>query len=228
MAVLPNLTPKQLKKIDTLVNQFIWKNHRAKIPKNVLELHKFKGGLKLCNFTMRQNAMHIQWVVKTELPEFSYVFLCLCPYMGNKIWDYNLHRDDICDIEQCKQHCFWKDILIEWSKVHFYQPQCMMEIHSQLTWYNSKIRMGNKILLFNKKLYNLGILKLQDILDNHGKIYEMSMLIKIYGQEVLTEWLWFKQVNHALLILWKNMLVEIQSSDIAQDTNSDHISLRRL
>ena len=128
MAVLPIFTSKQLKHIDVLVDQFIWKKCHVKIPRKVLELHKLKGGLKLTNFVMRQRAMQLQWVAKTELEEFGYVVSCLCPSLKNKIWECNLHSSNVKEITHCKQNCFWKDILIEWAKIHFHEPQNGKEV----------------------------------------------------------------------------------------------------
>ena len=166
---------------------------------------------------MRQRAMQLQWVTKTELEEFGYVVSCLCPSLKNKIWECNLHSSNVEEITHCKQNCFWKDILIEWAKIHFHEPQNGKEVRLQIVWYNSKIQFGNKILPFNKKLYDLGIFRLQDILDDNDRMCDMIALTQRYSSEVKTEWLWFKQVNHALPNLWKIML-----GDTIYNTNDEH------
>ena len=69
---------------------------------------------------------------------------------------------------------------------------------------------------FNKKLYDLGIFRLQDILDDNDRMCDMIAVTQRYSSEVKTEWLWFKQVNHALPNLWKIML-----GDTIYNTNDE-------
>ena len=66
LAVVPLVTPKQLKRVENIINEFLWKGKRPKIPLKVLQNPIKSGGLKITNVFMRQKALYVNWIGKLE------------------------------------------------------------------------------------------------------------------------------------------------------------------
>ena len=67
--------------IERCVNDFIWGSKRAKIARAVLEQNIDNGGMKLCNFKSKVDALKLSWVNRmsnsndsnwTAIPRFYY------------------------------------------------------------------------------------------------------------------------------------------------------------
>ena len=206
MSVLPMMSNVQLKRMEQIINNFLWNGKHAKIPHKVLCSKKSDGGLGLTDLNVRQAAMKIQWVKKTADSQFQYVFSCLNPLLMEKIWECNIHVNDVKDVIQCE--CFWSDVLKIWSKYHFFEPQNRNDILNQIIWYNSKIRVGKKIMPINKKAIGIGILYIRDLISEAGKFLTHNEICTLFGEEMRTEWLWLTQVKKALPVLWISTLNE--------------------
>ena len=64
--VLPNLTVKQISKIQKTITNYLWSGRRAKIPMRVLTNDKMQGGCRLVDFQGKQIALKAQWVKRVE------------------------------------------------------------------------------------------------------------------------------------------------------------------
>ena len=119
MMVLPDLIVNQLKKIDMLINKFIWKGKRSKIPLKVLRNPKEKGGLRLVNFVAKQNAIKISWIhrIMTNDEAYGYIYYWLILKLGHRIWEVNLKPDHVK--EYVKFDKPWKYILMAWCCGHY-------------------------------------------------------------------------------------------------------------
>ena len=58
MAVLLSLSEAQLRRINTVIINFLWKGKKPKIPIHLLHNWKWSGGLKLSDFKLRQKSLH--------------------------------------------------------------------------------------------------------------------------------------------------------------------------
>ena len=141
MLVLPSLTKKQLNRIDTIIRKFLWKNGKAKIQLLLLRNPKDKGGLKLTAIDIRQRALKIAWIPKIlQREDLKYVYDWLLPNLGDKVWELNIKVKHI--LLFIPYNTLWREILIEWSHVHFNEFFSGNEVLEEFLWFNSCICAG--------------------------------------------------------------------------------------
>ena len=224
MAVLPELTNSQLKRIDKIITKFIWKGKRSKIPLKVLRNPKYKGGLKLVDFAKKQTSLKIGWIVKMlDYEELGYAYYWLDEVMGELIWKANLNAKDIIKLFP-ESH--WRTVLMEWSKCHYNNEFSGEEVRNQLLWYNSCIRMGG-LPLKNNKCVKAGLITFRDLLDEEGKCLSFDKISNEFNG-CLT-WLQYYQLIKSILNIWWYLACngdyhESNSIDIGNLKNKTQVS----
>ena len=119
MTVLPMLSAAQLKRIDTILTDFLWNGKRAKIPLRVLRCSKKCGGLQLADFKLRQKSLHISWLRKLEVQEsFQYAHHLILPNMGSLKFKVNLSPKDYRNFFQMDNN-FWTNVYEQWLDVQY-------------------------------------------------------------------------------------------------------------
>ena len=206
MSVLPLMSKTQLNNIDTIINKFIWKGRKPKIPTKQLQNSIDTGGVKLANFQKRHIAAHLQWIkcIKQN-PNFQYVYHCLLPGMDEMNWKVNIAQKDVKKL--CNCDCSWSDILSEWATFHCSEPQSKTEIENQIIWYNSFIRVNKYPVKMNVKIFKAGIITMKDILGDSGRLLTFQDLVSKYGRQIENEWLWYEGFLKAIPHLWKVTLI---------------------
>ena len=74
------------------------------------------------------------------------------------IWECNIKASDAHKI--ITEQTFWSDVLQAWCEVHYHEPQMREEVETQIIWYNSHIRITDKMVPLPK---NGTILTISDI-----------------------------------------------------------------
>ena len=112
MMVLPNMSKKQITRINDIVKKFIWIGKRSKVSLSVLQNSIQTGGLKLCNIEYKQIAHKISWVNRLHnRPDMSYIYLWLVPEVRYKIWDMNVKATDVAKLITYDSH--WQRLFLE-------------------------------------------------------------------------------------------------------------------
>ena len=144
MYVLPPLSKPQLERIQKIIKSFLWKGKKPKIPTCILELPKEEGGLNLCNFGTRYDAIQASWVQKAISDnKYEYIYSTLAPILNKTIWQCNLRADHV-------QRCIsdglpaWKLVLKTWCNTKFFEPKTKEDILSQIIWLNSWITINKR------------------------------------------------------------------------------------
>ena len=213
MSVLPPMTKSQLKRLDKIITEFIWKNKRAKIPISLLRNPKKWGGLKLVNFETKQSALKIAWVKKiVNNEEFQYVHNVLIPGLGEKIWEINLSKQDAEKI--VKETHTWKEVFVEWCTYHYSSSFVGREICKEFLWYNWNIRV-NKQPMINNRCVNAGLHRFGDLLKEDGACKSYEQICREYNN--CLNWYEFNQLKRAIPTTWW---------DIALNDSFDEIECR--
>ena len=164
---MPAVPKNIVKKIETLAEQFIWNNTKAKIPLETLKCDGVNGGLKLFDLTLRDKALKVGWVqTLISDPSVANLFhssLSTASAMKNWIFDCNLKSEDVYTLNI--QNRFWEDMLKAWCDYNYNDG---IEIDCPI-WLNSQIRIENKPF-FWKKAYDRGLFRV-------SQLYERNMLI---------------------------------------------------
>ena len=150
MGVLPLLSKAYIKKVESIVSEFLWNSRKPKISLETLKLSKNDGGMGLIDLHLKDKSLKFSWV--QTINEDSFVarlaYDALKIDLGAEIWQCNLKSDDVCMLFG---HCeFWRDVLYVWAEINYSEPEDQNEILNQILWYNSNIRIADKPIYYKK------------------------------------------------------------------------------
>ena len=148
MTVLRTINTETVRKLETLMNSFIWNDKRPKIPLNVLQLRKQDGGLKLVNFQRKDQALKISWVqiLDTDAEMANLAYKQLIPCLQERIWKCNLNENDVQKV--LPKTSFWTDTLQAWCSINF--QESVKNPETQIIWLNSHITINRKPIIIEK------------------------------------------------------------------------------
>ena len=147
MMVLPAIPTNYVKKIEKIMEQFIWgKRARPKISTKTLQRERKNGGLKLVDLETKDRALKISWIqtIQEEEEIANLVYHSLNSNLKETIWLTNLHVSDVDMVIDESANTFWKDVLKAWSHINALDKIALW----QPIWWNSLIRIGNKPVLY--------------------------------------------------------------------------------
>ena len=151
MMVVPTMLSRQLKKVNSIIERFIWNGARPKIPFHELMLLKQQGGANLCNLHTRDRALKATWPAIIENNEVlqPLVWSMLSEELQSDIWKCALTEEDMFE----NSPLFWRQVLSAWNQ---YADINDMVRTPTFLWYNSSIRIANKPI-FYKHAYAKGL-----------------------------------------------------------------------
>ena len=100
LSVTLDINTVLIKRIDQLINNFIWKGRRARIAKETLESSKKCGGLRLFSVTKKQAALKINWIRKIENNEF----FKYCFFNGTNLPNVDFIFECNLNVRDCKKY----------------------------------------------------------------------------------------------------------------------------
>ena len=154
MTVLPNLPESIHKRLDLLINNFLWQGRKAKIPLEILKLSRKMGGLNLTNLRLREMALKITWIqiLETDQKMKDIVDENIGSVLQDWIWKCNLAPNHVKFLNI--KSIFWTNVMEMWAHVN-YNETCDANVNKDVfLWYNSKILIENKPFLWVKQLQN--------------------------------------------------------------------------
>ena len=78
---------------------------------------------------------------------------------------------------------FYKQVLAFWCELYSKAPNGAEETWNKILWNNRHITVDGKPI-FEKKLYDTGIVQLKDLLSSNGKLLEYNMLQEKYKLDI--------------------------------------------
>ena len=166
--VLPNMSDGQISRIEGAISNFVWNNAKPKIALRTLQLSKKAGGLNLVNLRHRQTAIKCTWIqaLHKDTKCADLAFSLLAPTLKFDIFKCNLSEKDM-EHYKCPS-IFWKEMLGAWM-MYVRCEQDSSSVCAQTLWWNSRIRINDKPVLW-KKAYNRSLLWV-------SQLYEHNQLI---------------------------------------------------
>ena len=177
MQVLPNMPDSYIRKIEHLIIDFLWNGKKAKIALKILQANKNIGGIRLVNLRKKEMSLKIAWI---RILEFDHKMSVLAyhfiqPIMESDIWYCNLNARDVLATISLKNK-FWQHVVLAWSNVNFQ----LEPLIRQTLWYNSNIRIQNKVI-FWPKAYKRGLLWISQILTTENKLISNDEAKDLFG-----------------------------------------------
>ena len=206
MTVLPNMTETMFKKLDSVMEDFLWDGKKAKIPLRVLQANKYEGGAGLVNFRLKQVSLKASWVkiLKTDtfLADITLSKLKMVN-IGEKIWECNLSPKDT--IKLAANGSFWHEVLVDWTKLNYVNEVGESDVAKQCLWYNSHIKAGGQVL-FMKKAFDEGLVYVNQLFDGtSGKILPYEVAHGLFELKIME----YNTLISAIPLEWKRMMPRI-------------------
>ena len=96
LMVLPLISERQMKNLESIIISFLWGTKRPKILIKILYRDPSEGGLRLTNLLARQKALQLRWFLKCNVSnELDYIYDWLDRDLKSKIWSCNIHKKDV-------------------------------------------------------------------------------------------------------------------------------------
>ena len=147
MMVLPIIPVSIIKKVDNMIREFLWNGKKAKIAYKTLQNPKKSGGLNLVHLENKDKSLKATWPqILVSEPEYAKMVygIMRCQVLGEDIWRCTIHPKDVKSMKFKSD--FWKDVLTSWSE---YNSCYQQRIENQIIWFNSRIKIGGKPILWN-------------------------------------------------------------------------------
>ena len=181
MMVLPLIPKAIIRNVNNIIREYIWNQKKAKIAFNILQLPKKEGGTGLVDLEKKDKALKATWpqLLYREEEYSTLVYSIMrCSIIGENIWRCNLAPEDVPKMKV--QNQFWKDVLGSWAEYNYY-TDCRVE--NQIIWFNSKIRVGGKVILWGD-VCRKGLMYVYQLF-HQGKFKGIQQLRDEYGLTTL-------------------------------------------
>ena len=215
MTVLPKPPGNYLKDVDTILYKFLSNNKPEKHRRKTLIGDYKEGGFKMTDINTQHQAIKAAWMIRfvnnagiwrewmlEQIGDLDYRYLLRC----------NIKLQDLPF--KLPLSSIWLDIWTAWCKANYKEElTCVEEICNQTLWFNSQIRIGNKVA-FHKRWAEKDIMWMNDIL-TEGTPYRMLTLEELEGKYKLkipfTE---YYGILKAIPSSWKMILRGTEQEDI--------------
>ena len=166
MMVLPTIPKSIVKRVYSVITNFIWNNRKAKIAMHTLQASKKMGGLQLVNLILKDKVLKISWIQILHNDEhtanIAYASIsAVVLHLKNLIWKCNLHQKDVKLF--CPHNLFWKDVLEAWCSVNFDYSDGALD---QILWCNSYVRVDNSPVFWEVP-FKKGLVMLSQLFSNN-------------------------------------------------------------
>ena len=213
MQVIPALLTDLEARVRDIIVKFIWNAHKPKIRTEFLYLSAKQGGRKLAKLSNRDKALKIKWVQRLHCEDMDRMVTKLAYHYINSgiknalFWECNFN---IADCKQFNiQNPFWKSVVDAWSEFNYRDPQTQNEIQNQVIWYNSNIKIGDKMVLY-QAWFNQGIYYIKDLMIQN-RMYTFKELREIFGSCI--QEMQYNSLISAIPIKWKKEILVMNNTE---------------
>ena len=210
MFVYANPDETYINRFENVINNFLWGGKRPKIKQCTLQGHKNKGGLGLTNMRAKLGSLKISWLFRSDPFTQNWIESIIPKDVGTLIFYCNIKPGDLAPYLKDLSR-FWHQVLEAWFKFSFKEPTTRNEIVNQIIWYNSCIRVDDKILR-NEKAMDRGLIFISDLLNGS----EFKGWTQEYKENYDITWLEYRQIIDAIPKKWKKIIKD--STDESEST----------
>ena len=177
MMVLPQIPSLIVKQMENMIRNFLWDGRKAKIAFQILQNPKEHGGLNLVNLVNKDKALKATWpvILYTEIEYAKIVYgIMRCSGLQEGIWKASLKPEDVLILRV--QEPFWEQVLMAWCEFNYYTNR---RTDNQIIWYNSRIRIGGKPVMWND-IHQKGLVYVHQLFDK-GSFKSYPQMKQEYG-----------------------------------------------
>ena len=186
------ISPKNVKKANSIIFHFLWKNKTHYIKRSQLVREYEMGGINALDFESMVGTFKTKWLKAFLMQPNSMWF-----HIPNSIFKHLGGIEFLlkCDFEinkiPIKLSNFHRQILQFWKMLfnHNFSP------HGSTLWNNRVITRGNKSI-FQKDWFEMGVIFVKDLLDRNGNLLDFLSFVEKYN--VKCSYKDFKKVCRAI------------------------------
>lgn len=171
------VSPKNIKKANSVIFQFLWRNKTHYLRRSQLVKDYERGGVKALDFEAMVGTFRINWI-KACLSQPDSIWFHIPRSLFSKIGGLEFLLK--CDFEvgkiSVKLSNFHKQILNFWKMLfkHNFSP------HRSTLW-NNRVILSNRRSLFKQSWFEKGIVFVTDLLDDTGNVFDFASFLNKYG-----------------------------------------------
>ncbi len=218
---LITLEEKYIKEIEHILWNFLWDDRKITVPKNVVSLPRFKGGLNMTNVQTMLKAQKIKWIIRIlsctdemwKVLPLKYI-TCLDKKYGI---DFFLLRIDDCNdiIKDCKIPDFYKTCILSFQELGV-KGKVRSPHDNEIIWGNANCKFNGKALFFSH-WSTCGIQYISDIITN-GIVQENMIYTRLHRKAGF--FFELRTVKQAIPDEWKE---KVQRNEKIKSCSSDTI-----
>jgi hypothetical protein len=184
-----------------ILNCFLWDGKPPRVKNAVIQQDIELGGLKMTNLKNFIISQKIKWVDKLLKSRTCVPFSYLNTFIEMELEDFLKCNFDTAVLPE-KLPNFYKEILTCWFN-YMKPPESTSDIQRSVIWFNLNVKIDNK-MIFYRRLYENGLVFMNDILDQNGNFISHRTLTERYGNH-LTQYE-YMCLKHAIPQSWKKLL----------------------
>ena len=217
MSVLPPIPDYIVKKIESLIQKYLWNGHKPNISLGVLQNNKDMAGLRLVNLRTKDRSLKASWV--KILMDGAYdrriVHNTLHPGLQEVLWSCNLYEKDVNNVVKYAD-AFWCSVLKAWCLYHYSDKK--EEAVDQIIWLNSDIRVNNAPIWWETPA-KCGLMYVSQLVDTNTHEYlSFEEVSDCYCLTILQ----FNTLKVSIPKAWKTATAEYTDSKFATFNKSPH------
>ena len=195
-------TPKKaITEINNIIQNFIW-NGSTKISQKTLIQDTKQGGLKLCHFQTKVDAIKLTWVKRlTSNTTHKWKIIPKQYYNSSNLNIYFNSNHKILTKQAIPT--FYLNIHNIYMKYFKKESNNIHEILDQSLWYNENLKI-NKDYIYLRNWESAGINTIRDLLSDYGTFFNISELNKKYDLNI--NFLQLLQVQNCIPKAWKQQI----------------------
>lgn len=198
---LPNPPGELVKQLDKIFYKFLWNAGPDRIKRTVVIKDLQAGGLRMINVQYFIKALKITWLRRVIQNHKNTSWYDLSNIDFEKVFTFG--SGYARQYQQTVHNPFWKDLLKNWAE--FCNAVTCETVHHILEsplWYNKNLQNGEHFCIQN--WYKKGIRTLNDLIDEHGNIYQFEELKGIYN--IRGTFLDYQSVLRKIPERWKDII----------------------
>ena len=193
-----------IKEVNDAIFKFLWSNKRSKIAKNCIISEIENGGLKMPDFQLKVQALQAAWIRRMiQSKNKSWIELLKYFYKTRDLHMFFASKPVIQTVYD-KIPQFYSDILRTWQMLNNIEPTHVMDILNEVLWHNRFITIEQKPM-FIQKLYDKGILFVNDLLAEDGQFMDIEQFCTTY--DINISFIELLQLKQALPYRWRQALL---------------------
>ena len=171
VSVLPAPSKIQVKELQNLMYEFVWKGKAERISRNVLIGDYSEGGYKMPDLDLQIRALKTSWLIKASEIDGNWKEYLLLHLPMQDLRYFLRSNIRYCDLPyKPAKDDFWAETLVHWCCLNYqHEIAGKAAILDQNLWWNTHIQIAKKVV-FYQKWAEKGIKTIGDLCDESGKL----------------------------------------------------------